>query len=106
MLAQDWQRHLLDPVLVIQQLALVFHQQRSRELPQGGRSTRSDQSADQQRLVHVAHPHPCTDELDDLLSRVHLPMVWRRGQDRRAINVQLATVPDGHSRSVAGTETS
>jgi hypothetical protein len=49
----------------------VLHQQGSRELPQGGRPTGLDQCADQQWLIDVAHPHPSTDELDDLVCRLH-----------------------------------
>jgi len=85
---------LLDPLLVVPELAFVLHQQRCRELPQGGRTTGPDERSDQEGLIDMTHPHPIAGEVDDLLRGVHsmnLRLLCRpviRSRDKRGMIVR------------------
>ena len=57
MLTKNLQRHLLDPVLVIDQLAFVLGEEGISKLPDGCRTTSINESLDEQRLVDVTHAH-------------------------------------------------
>jgi hypothetical protein len=71
MAAKDSQRHLLNPVLVIQELALVPREQGDGELSQSCRSSGPNKRTDQQGLVDMAHPHLVANEVDDLFCCLH-----------------------------------
>jgi hypothetical protein len=66
-LFQDAERHALDGVLVIDQLALVLSQKSVSELPQCRATARFDERPDQEWLVDVAHRHAVLDEVYELL---------------------------------------
>ena len=66
-LTEDLQRHLLDAVFVIDQLAFVLGKKGVCKLPNGCGTTSIDNSLYEQRLVDVTHAHLCFEELYDLV---------------------------------------
>jgi len=66
---ENRQRHLLDPVLVVDDLALVTVKERHRHLAERRGAASIDQRSDEQRLIDMAHPHAVVDEVDQFLER-------------------------------------
>ena len=54
---EDLERHFLNPLLVVEELAFILHQKNLRQLTNGCHASSIDESPDQKRLVHVAHAH-------------------------------------------------
>jgi hypothetical protein len=52
---EDGDRHVFDPVFIVEDLALVLHKEVQGYLPQRSRPSGFDQGLDQKRLVDMAH---------------------------------------------------